>query len=228
MDAAALKVCSKCGSAKPRNKEFFNSHCRMADGFCSACKECRNAERAAWRGRNRERHNAYNNASYHSRRVTLGFVPQALKPKRTAEYLKQYRTDWLNRVGRRWDVEYRRNRLATDPAFRMNHTIGTQMRNALGSGKGRRSWTAIVGYSADALRAHLEAQFESWMTWENYGTAWHVDHRRPIASFRFPEQVVECWSLANLRPLAAAENLQKGARIISDVIPQHLQLQEAA
>ena len=39
------------------------------------------------------------------------------------------------------------------------------------------------------FRAYLESQFTTGMTWENKGT-WHIDHRRPCASFDFtdPEQ----------------------------------------
>lgn len=53
------------------------------------------------------------------------------------------------------------------------------------------------------------------MAWENYGK-WHVDHIKPKCSFVYlsekDSQFIECWSLANLRPLWAIDNLQKSAK----------------
>jgi len=51
------------------------------------------------------------------------------------------------------------------------------------------------------------------MSWDNYGE-WHVDHKRPCASFdlsKLKEQRV-CFHYMNLQPLWAAENLSKGTK----------------
>jgi hypothetical protein len=63
--------------------------------------------------------------------------------------------------------------------------------------------------------SHLEAQFEPWMTWDNYGFyGWHIDHIKPLASFKYstPDdpQFKAAWSLKNLRPLGAEANWRKG------------------
>jgi len=51
------------------------------------------------------------------------------------------------------------------------------------------------------------------MTWENYGTYWHIDHKIPIAVFNYekPEDIDFrlCWSLKNLQPLEKIENIKK-------------------
>ena len=66
----------------------------------------------------------------------------------------------------------------------------------------------LVDYSIDELRTHLERQFHSGMSWENYGRYWHIDHIIPVAHFdcRDPEQLKACWALHNLRPLKADEH----------------------
>ena len=55
------------------------------------------------------------------------------------------------------------------------------------------------------------------MTWDNHGEGWHVDHIIPQVNFSYTSlddpAFLECWSLANLRPLASRENLRKGGRI---------------
>jgi putative phage-type endonuclease len=49
----------------------------------------------------------------------------------------------------------------------------------------------LIGCTAAEFIAHIEAQFQPGMTWENYGRdTWHIDHIRPCASFDMtdPEQ----------------------------------------
>lgn len=70
-----------------------------------------------------------------------------------------------------------------------------------------------MGYSLAELKLHLETKFQSDMNWDNYGK-WHIDHIKPVSSFLIngidSEGFKECWSLENLQPLWAQENLQKG------------------
>lgn len=65
-------------------------------------------------------------------------------------------------------------------------------------------------------RAHLEKQFTRRMSWDNYGSYWHLDHIIPMASFKFDtpddDAFKMCWAITNLRPLAAQENMQKGPK----------------
>ena len=100
---------------------------------------------------------------------------------------------------------------------KLNARITTLIGLALRGQKAGRSWQTLVGYTLDDLRAHLESQFAPGMSWENIGE-WHIDHRRPRSSFSFADhtdpQFLECWSLANLQPLWALDNLIKGARIV--------------
>ena len=63
---------------------------------------------------------------------------------------------------------------------------------------------------------YLKGQFTQGMTQDNYGK-WHVDHRRPLASFDFTgedkeAQLHQAWNYTNLRPMWATDNLSKGAR----------------
>lgn len=83
-------------------------------------------------------------------------------------------------------------------------------------GKGSESRTAdVLGYSKEEFIRHIEAQFTGGMTWDNYGSHWHVDHVIPIKHFldtgiKDPRKI-NC--LSNLRPLKAKDNLIKGASV---------------
>jgi lipid A disaccharide synthetase len=58
----------------------------------------------------------------------------------------------------------------------------------------------------EELVRHIEKQFKDGTTWETYGLqGWHVDH----------EQIKKCYALENLRPIGTAENLRKGARVLT-------------
>lgn len=79
-------------------------------------------------------------------------------------------------------------------------------------GKKRRGWESLVGYTLEDLRCHLERLFLPGMTWQNMGH-WHIDHVRPVSSFNITNcddlAFRECWSLSNLQPLWAVDNLKK-------------------
>jgi len=76
-------------------------------------------------------------------------------------------------------------------------------------------WENIVGWTLEEFKEYISPQFQPCMTWDNHGE-WHIDHIRPIASFNITDydcdDFKECWSLSNLQPLWAEENLKKGAK----------------
>ena len=51
------------------------------------------------------------------------------------------------------------------------------------------------------------------MTWENQGSYWHIDHIKPKSLFEYDSidhpEFKKCWSLDNLQPLEAKENMRK-------------------
>ena len=70
--------------------------------------------------------------------------------------------------------------------------------------KKRNRTMELTGCSPKELIIHLESQFTEGMTWENQGEwGWHIDHRRPCASFDLtdPEQQLMCFHYTNLQPL---------------------------
>ena len=69
-------------------------------------------------------------------------------------------------------------------------------------------------YTNDDLVAHIERQFTSGMTWDNYGD-WHIDHIVPVKWY-VDNGVTDLSSinaLSNLQPLWAADNLSKGSSL---------------
>lgn len=100
-----------------------------------------------------------------------------------------------------------------DTVLRLTNAMRCRLRSAVVRGRGHKSSMTfdLIGCTPDALRAHIESQFEQWMTWDNYGSEWHVDHIRQCSLFDLtdPQQQRECFNYSNLRPLSVADNLSR-------------------
>lgn len=73
----------------------------------------------------------------------------------------------------------------------------------------------LLGCSQDEFRAHIEKQFTSGMTWENYGMdGWTIDHIIPCAQFdlSIPDNQKVCFHYTNLQPLWHIDNIKKGKK----------------
>ncbi len=109
-----------------------------------------------------------------------------------------------------------------DPLIRASSNFSRCLYESLrsqGLGKRGRSWEAVVGYTLDNLKQHLESLFTDNMSWDNYGRGgWHIDHIIPRSYFNFKSihdvYFKQCWSLSNLMPCWESENLSKGAKCI--------------
>jgi hypothetical protein len=73
----------------------------------------------------------------------------------------------------------------------------------------------IVGCVPSELKIHLESQFTTGMSWDNYGLyGWHIDHKVPLSSAKSEEELLKLCHYSNLQPLWAEDNLKKGSSII--------------
>ena len=122
---------------------------------------------------------------------------------------------------RRYSLHRRLPRNSPDHLHRLRARVSTATRGDLYSvgGKLNRHWQDIVGYTVQDLANHLEALFQPGMNWENMHE-WHIDHVIPRSSFRYESaddpEFLRCWSLSNLQPLWALDNMRKGARLNYD------------
>lgn len=132
--------------------------------------------------------------------------------------------------------KWRNNKRKSDTAFKLRESISTQINQALvenNSSKLGQSCkiylNAIVsGDYFDCLKLHLEQMFEPWMNWSNRGKynkkswndndqstwTWNIDHIIPQSILPYTTMEEEnfrlCWSLSNLRPYNAKQNIIDG------------------
>ena len=142
------------------------------------------------------------------------------KEKHRARYNKIEATRQRERC--KIDKEYR---LYT----RMSKAIW-QFLKSRGETKQGKKWKELVEYSITDLVAHIENQFDNNMSWDNYGSYWHIDHIVPKKYFVTHPLTDKsylfkcCWSLINLRPLKGTDNASKGASLLDDKTKELIKL----
>lgn len=150
------------------------------------------------------------------------------------KYNKIYRKnncDRINETQRLWS----KSKMKNDPFFALNKYMSNAINRNLklnGGSKNGESYIKYLPYSIEELKQHLGSLFEPWMNWGNRGKyncetwddnnpstwKWQIDHIIPLSDFNcktmkdFNFKI--CWSLNNLRPLSAKQNLLDGVKRI--------------
>ncbi len=119
---------------------------------------------------------------------------------------------------------YKRSRFETDIMFRITERMKSRLHIALKNVSGKHS-SKLLGCSKDHLMDWIGFQFENGLNWDNYGTAWHIDHVIPVSFFDVlcleARQYAFHWT--NTRPLGVRANLTKSSKILKNDILQHLE-----
>ncbi len=159
-----------------------------------------------WREANKEKIKKYNQDWRESNR------------DKAREQRKRYREKYPDRIREQ-------KRLAKqNPKNRLDHAISRDITKHLrlnNVDKANRKWESLVGYNCQDLLENLESKFKDGMTWDNYGSHWHIDHIKPKSLYKYSSAedplFKECWALDNLQPLEAKENIRKGNRYIEKI-----------
>lgn len=150
---------------------------------------------------------------------------------------RQYNKAWfLSNKKRLYDL--RHTRVSADASLRLKSTVSSRVWAAMKGNKNGASVWKHFPYTFEELKEHVESLFENWMTWDNRGHyvveswddndpttwTWHLDHIIPHSRFAYTsmdsKEFQECWSLSNLRPLSAKQNIRDGARRPTRQLPQ--------
>jgi hypothetical protein len=139
---------------------------------------------------------------------------RALRQKAYNEKNKSKRREYLR--------EYKKLRLQIDLNYKAKETLASRIRSAIKNAGGIKSCKTIelVGCTPEFLTIHIESQFESWMTWENWGMpnankrTWQIDHIVPLSHFNLTkeEEQKKAFHWSNCRPLDSIQNISEGNR----------------
>lgn len=103
---------------------------------------------------------------------------------------------------------------------RLNEVMSRGIYRSLKANKKHYHWELLVDYNLTQLKRYLKRLWEPGMTWNNYGSSWHIDHIIPLSAFNISSfdclDFKRCWSLKNLRPMWSTDNLQKHNKLLKD------------
>lgn len=217
-EMAPDRLCPRCMETKP--KDQFGRSSSRNDGLRVWCKPCHNAANKAWRTKNPDKASSAVKAwqKRNPDKVKAKFAAYVNRhPGRMAEHVARWRENNPDRAREIARLANQRRRATVFGA--LNTRIGNAIRACLSGSKAGRPAFSLLPYSPEELRLHIERQFHGGMNWDSFlrGEI-HIDHIRPLASFDFsgPEDdgFMAAWSLSNLRPLWAKDNLRKHAKNI--------------
>jgi hypothetical protein len=214
------KICSKCNIEKESPE--FNMNGNKLSSICKLCKKeydkqyrAKNAERIKEREKNnykelRKEYREKNKEQLKVKRLQYNQENKELIKETKKRYRQKHKEDIAMYMS-----NYRKNRKENDTLYKLKHCISTLIRQTLkkkGFNKNSRTHE-ILGCSVEEFKTHLENQFESWMTWDNYGLyngtenyGWDIDHIKPSSSAITEEDVIKLNHYTNLKPLCSYVN----------------------
>lgn len=177
----------------------------------------------------------YKRASYERH----GDKYRAYGRKQAGEYYRQNRERVLEKLRNRTEEEKaahakkQRIRRQRDPAaarekscrryreniqYRIACVLRARIRPLMAGRKPAGSCVRDLGVSVKEFRSYIESQFYGDMSWQNYGTAWELDHIYPLSACDLTDRVqfLAVCNYRNYRPLPPAENMSKHARVYED------------
>lgn len=227
------KICTKCHE----EKELFEFY-KQKDGYLGRradCKVCTKNKINEWkinhpkydreyRKLNRNRINS-NSLKYYNRNrekcVKYGHEYYIKNKEKLKKYGHEYyknNSKEINEYNKYWRInnkekcrEYARNR------YKKSLELSTikWMRNflyrteKLGFKKNFMNTQIEFGYTPKQLVQRIECQFKKNMSWNNRNE-WHIDHKKPISSFKKGTSPKIINMLSNLQPIWKINNLKKG------------------
>ena len=229
------KLCKHCGAVKSVT-EFYRER-KHADGLRTRCKACESARLRAYNVRNAEKHKVYNKEhypDYYSKNC-----------ERIKETVRRYRANNKEKTKaadkayhsvhpRPYAMRIKDNAASVRESSRRSYLrrkatvngqlsikLSTGIRKSLKRGKQGYHWEKLVGYSVEDLKKHIESLFTDTMTWDKVANGEiHIDHKIPLSFFKYmtylDTEFQYAWSLDNLQPMWACDNLRKSDKLLKD------------
>lgn len=212
------KQCNKCNEVKPVSEYHKNGKY-----YYSMCKQCK----VEYRKENYERESAIRKIRDTENKEII--ADKKREYRKTSDVYKQYRIDNKER-NRQYNKEYYKqnkskvnkqkreyykNKYNTNELFRLSENIRRGISLSFKKNGFPKSGNTrdILGCSYEEFKQHIEALWEPWMNWDNYGLyngepnyGWDIDHTIPSSSAQSEKDVIKLNHHTNLKPLCSYYN----------------------
>ena len=138
---------------------------------------------------------------------------QCQKEKQRDEYTGEYHANRLKNLPqsekdkmKNYRTERARNVRKNNTEQRLKEATRARIYNSIKDGKDRNT-EEYIGCSITEYKQHIESQFTSEMTWNNWGSYWEIDHIIPLSKGG-------TFNVENTQPLLKSDNRKKSAKVI--------------
>lgn len=205
-----IRNCSKCNIKLNEINQIKNR---------PICKPCHNLKCKEYKQNNKEIV-IQKNKDYYEKNKDLINNKNSINYYKNKEEYSKIKKLW--RVNNREKINQTANiRFKNNPIARLKKNCRTRIFNALKDNDFKSF--KLVDCDIITFKNWLEYNFTEGMTFENYGSYWHVDHVLPCAIFDLlnEEDIKHCFRWTNLRPLEATKNMSKQDKIDKNEIIKH-------
>lgn len=121
---------------------------------------------------------------------------------------------FVRKAGQAWV----RMKIKTDPVYKLADLIRSRLWEQFKRiGEPKSDYTRnILGCTFEEFKAYIEAKWEPWMNWDNYGNrayekgarnkSWDLDHIIPVSTAKTEEDVIRLNHYTNFQPLCSFVN----------------------
>ena len=176
-----LKVCTKCGEAKPATTEFFALSSRNSSGFQSACKKCNNA----WYAANKEKRQDYNRAYRESNRAKATERMRMWRSKNRERELarekkrREQKPELFAEKARRYNLAHKEENAERRRRY---VAMNREMVRARNQRRRTRKMSAEGTHTGTDIQAQYERQRgKCYYCGKKVGKNYHVDHVVPLS-----------------------------------------------
>lgn len=194
---------------KPKKERIKTEHVGINGIICKKCNVCKETKSLE--------------SFYKNKQLSDGLSRMCITCEKAnrdrdhqSEYNKGYKQVPENKARRQ---EKKKQRKENDPEYKLEENIRSRQRHAIIKGKKLAPNKELWGESITFIRSHIQDQFHSDMTWDNYGELWELDHILPCAAFDMNdlEEQKICFNWQNLQPLIRKDNNRKKDKIYRDL-----------
>jgi hypothetical protein len=238
----AMKKCYGCGQMKSFDE--FNKNKSKKDGLAAECKICKRQADALYREKNydkllvsqksfrdnnKEKIKSRDHKYYQKNKEKISECGKTYRAKNEVtirHYRQQYKQENRLLLAGKGRDYYQKNKKTVNQKLQEKYKYDIRYKLALNLRRritkaikiGQKSGSAVsdLGCSINEFKIYIEQQFQSEMSWDNYGIyGWHLDHIIPLASFDLTDraQFLKACHYTNYQPLWAEDNLKKNDKM---------------
>ena len=203
------KKCSKCSIIITEKNKTSRAVCKTCQSIQKKDYKIRNKEKVAESAKkyyleNKKKHSEYYKEHYKKNKDT---------------YMENNR---LWRQENRDEINKKANeRFQNDPIARLKKNCRTRINSVLKNHSLQS--LELIDCTIPFFKDWLQSSFKDGMTFENYGSYWHVDHVIPCSKFDLTNEneIKDCFRWTNLQPLEATVNISKQDKIDKKEVTEH-------